>query len=144
MKSLTLALVIAAGPTLAADVGITINLGQPGFYGQINIGSDLVPRLLYPQPVIIAPPPVAVVLTPLYLRVPPDHARNWGKHCFQYNACGRQVYFVDDDWYEKVYVPNYRGSQNYHREDHEDGDHDDHDHGKHGRGHGHGHGHDDE
>jgi uncharacterized protein YcfJ len=27
----------------------------------------------------------------------------------QYNACGRPVYFVDDRWYNDVYVPHYRG-----------------------------------
>jgi hypothetical protein len=45
---------------------------------------------------------------PVYLRVPPGHAKNWAKHCARYGACGRPVYFVSDDWYENIYVPRYR------------------------------------
>ena len=134
MKALAFALVITAGPALAADVGVSITLGQPGFYGQLNIGSGLVPQLIMPQPVIITPPQVGVVLAPLYLRVPPAYVSDWGRHCHEYGACGRSVYFVRDDWYEGTYVPNYR---NYHH-DHDDNDqgkdHRHHGKGKHGRG----------
>ena len=45
---------------------------------------------------------------PIYLRVPPGHQKEWKKHCHAYNACGRPVYFVRDDWYEREYVPVYR------------------------------------
>ena len=34
-----------AAPAFAGDVGVSISVGQPGFYGQINIGN-------------VAPPPV--------------------------------------------------------------------------------------
>lgn len=136
MKAIALASLLASTSVLAADVGVSITLGQPGFYGQINIGNDLAPRLILPQPVIIAPPPPnAVVLAPIYLRVPPGHRKDWGRYCSTYGACGRQVYFVDDDWYEHEYVPRYQ--ERHHGHDH--GDHDnDHGHrgkGKHGRGH---------
>jgi hypothetical protein len=30
------------------------------------------------------------------------------KHCAQYNACGRPVYFVRDDWHYNEYVPRHR------------------------------------
>jgi hypothetical protein len=51
---------------------------------------------------------VAVPAEPLYLRVPPGHAKHWRKHCREYNACDRQVYFVQERWYNDVYVPQYR------------------------------------
>ncbi len=38
----------------------------------------------------------------------PGHEKHWRKHCAQYNACGRPVYFVRDDWYNNEYVPRYR------------------------------------
>ena len=60
---------------------------------------------------------------PVYLRVPPGHAKNWGKHCQRYGACGVPVYFVRDDWYRDVYIPRWRGSQDrrrWRREDRRD------------------------
>ena len=108
--SITLAACMAAilntSPASAADVGISVNVGQPGFYGRIDIGNfPAPPPVIYPQPVIMAPAPVAVVQRPIYLRVPPGHARNWSRHCGHYNACGQHTYFVQDDWYQRVYVP---------------------------------------
>lgn len=100
------ALAAAAVPALATDVGVSVNIGQPGFYGQINIGNAPPPQLIYPQPLIIQQP--RVVGRPIYLRVPPGHAKNWRKHCGRYNACGRPVYFVQDNWYNQVYAPRYR------------------------------------
>jgi hypothetical protein len=116
-------------PAFAADVGVSINIGQPGFYGQIDIGNVPQPRLVYPQPVVIQRSPEFVSAPPIYLHVPPGHEKHWTKHCAEYNACGRRVYFVRDDWYNNEYVPRYR---------HGDGDHG----GDHGGGHGHGRGHD--
>lgn len=102
-------LLIAASPAvMATDVGVSISVGQPGFYGQIDIGSAPRPVLVYPQPVIIERVAVVQPVQPIYLHVPPGHAKNWGKHCHRYNACARPVYFVKDDWYESVYVPYYR------------------------------------
>ena len=136
MRLLSAAAALAcAASAQATDVGVSISLGQPGFYGQINLGNMAPPQLLYPQPVIIAPRPVA--LPPIYLRVPPGHAMHWDKHCFEYRACDRQVYFVQDQWYNDVYVP-------YYREHHgRGGERREHDHGDRGRDHrGHGKGHD--
>jgi len=93
---------------LAADVGVSVNIAQPGFYGRINIGQVPQPVVIYPQPVIIdqrGP----MVREPIYLRVPPGHERHWDKHCRRYNACGQPVYFVQDRWYRDVYAPRYRG-----------------------------------
>ena len=104
----TLTAIAAATPALAADVGVSINVGEPGFYGQIDIGNVPRPVLVYPRPVLIQPAPVDVVSEPIYLHVPPGQARHWREYCARYEACGRPVYFVQDHWYNTVYAPRYR------------------------------------
>lgn len=101
-----IALAIAAVPVFAADVGVSVSVGQPGFYGRIDIGNVPQPRLIFVDPVVIQR--VEVVRPPIYLHVPPGHEKNWGKHCRKYNACGRPVYFVQDSWYNDVYVPHHQ------------------------------------
>lgn len=109
MKPFLAAMLIAASSTaFAADVGVSVSVGQPGFYGRIDIGNAPPPVLVYPQPVIIQR--VHGAPQPIYLRVPPGHAQKWSKHCQKYDACGRPVYFVKDDWYNNVYVPHYQSS----------------------------------
>lgn len=113
-KTLTFTLVIGATlgvaalapPALAADVGVSVTVGEPGFYGRIDIGDVPRPRLIYTEPVIIEQ--VSVVRAPVYMRVPPGHAKDWSKHCRKYGACGQRVYFVEDGWYDTVYVPHHR------------------------------------
>lgn len=111
MKRFLIAVAIAAATittqSLAADVGVSLSIGQPGFYGQIDIGDYPRPRVIYSQPVIVERG-VYMNRPPLYLRVPPMHARNWKRHCRAYRACGQQVYFVNDDWYQREYVPRYQ------------------------------------
>lgn len=140
MKNAFLAAVLMAVAIPAgAQVGVSVSVGEPGFYGQINIGSAPPPVLVYPQPVVIAPAPQYVGVPPIYLRVPPGQAKHWRNYCGRYNACGRPVYFVRDDWYRDRYVPYYRERHGHHKEyrGHDNG---------HGRGHydhhdnGHGHG----
>ena len=108
MKHVIFAAVMAVvvTPSHAADVGISVSIGQPGFYGQIDIGGFPPPRILYREPMIIER--VAVQRPPVYLHVPPGHAKNWSKHCREYNACGERVYFVQDSWYQNEYVPRYQ------------------------------------
>ncbi len=110
MKRFFLAAMLAAAtvPALATDVGVSVSIGQPGFYGRIDIGSFPGPQVLYDEPIIIESAPVAVVRRPVYLHVPPGHAKNWAKHCHRYSACGQPVFFVQPRWYEEVYVPHYR------------------------------------
>ena len=106
MRRFIFAAFIAAttGTVFAANVGVSVTVGQPGYYGRIDIGGFPQPQLIYAQPVVIEPVPVGVVGQPLYLHVPPGHAKNWRKHCGKYNACGQPVYFVSDNWYNNVYV----------------------------------------
>ncbi|MFT3956710.1 MAG: hypothetical protein QM722_20700 [Piscinibacter sp.] len=100
--------VLAPAHAADVDVGVSISVGQPGFYGRIDIGNVPPPVVVYPQPVIIQQAPVAVVRQPIYLHVPPGHQKNWAKHCYRYAACNQPVYFVQDRWYQEVYVPQYR------------------------------------
>jgi hypothetical protein len=122
----TVLLSACASSAFAADTAVSISVGQPGFYGQITIGNFPAPQLVYVHPVVIHPTPVVVVPAPIYLHVPPGHEKHWSKHCATYNACGRPVYFVRDDWYNSVYVPRYKQMASEHAEGH----------GHHGHGHG--------
>lgn len=106
---LALAAVVFQSAALAADVGVSISVSEPGFYGRIDLGRAPAPLLIYPQPIIIEQRPV-MASQPIYLRVPPGHEKNWGKHCRRYNACGQPVYFVQDNWYREVYAPRVYGT----------------------------------
>lgn len=112
---LSSALAMAALVPLAAqatDVGVSVTIGEPGFYGQIDIG-NVRPQIIYERPVLVER--VAAPMPAAYLRVPPGHEKNWAKHCAKYNACGRPVYFVRDSWYRDVYAPQYRQEHSEYR-----------------------------
>ncbi|HUP91151.1 MAG TPA: hypothetical protein VM074_02810 [Solimonas sp.] len=137
------ALIGIAGYTAPAlaEVAVNINIGQPGYYGPIELAGAPRPRIIYAQPRIVER--VTVVEEPIYLHVRPGQARNWDRYCRDYNACGRRVYFVNDNWYNTVYVQHHQrghdeGKRGEHERDHDNGrrDDDDRDHDKHGRGHG--------
>lgn len=124
--ALSVLLAAGAGASNAGDLDLRVLLvGQvaPGVYGQVQLGSSPPPPVVYAQPMLIEAQPAP--LPPLYLHVPPGHARHWRQHCAEYRACNRQVYFVRSSEY--------------------DGDDEGHDRGKHkdkDKDHGHGHGHD--
>ncbi len=103
-------MVVTAAPAFAVDVGISLTIGQPGFYGRIDIGDFPQPQLIFSSPVIILRS-AGVVREPIYLHVPPGHAKKWSKHCHKYNACGQPVYFVQESWYNNEYVPQYNKRQ---------------------------------
>jgi len=107
----------AAAPALAADVGVSVEISQPGVYGRIDIGRFPAPQVIVPQPVIIQPPRVVVgsPVQPIYLWVPPGHRKNWARYCAQYRACGVPVYFVRHDWYDR----EVRGHREYRGENRE-------------------------
>ncbi|MDP4302003.1 hypothetical protein [Leptothrix discophora] len=139
------------------DVGVSIEISQPGVFGRVDIGRYPPPQVVVQRPVIIAPPRVVVAEPePVYLWVPPGHRRDWRHHCGRYNACGVPVYFVRDEWYRGNV---YRGDGRYrdggrgddrdgYRDGYRDGRRDDRrgdderwDRGRgHGNGHGNGHG----
>lgn len=109
MKTFVLAasLLLAAASAATANAAVTVSIGQPGFYGRIDVGNYPAPELIYAQPVIVERPQYYSA-RPIYLRVPPGHAKNWSKHCRRYNACNQEVYFVQDSWYNNQYAPRYR------------------------------------
>jgi hypothetical protein len=118
-----------------AGVNVSVGVGEPGFYGVIDIGNAPPPVVYRPQPVIVQAAPVGVApLPPVYLRVPPGHRAHWAHHCAEYNACGRPVYFVDENWYTNVYAPHYQKHHDFYQgrrdfEDRREHEHDhDHDH----------------
>ena len=81
----------------------------------LDIGDYPQPQVIYRQPMVIER--VVTDRPPIYLRVPPGHAKNWRKHCKKYNACGERVYFVEDNWYQREYVPRYQERQRDRRDD---------------------------
>lgn len=146
---------LAAPAHAATDVGVSVSINQPGFYGRVDIGNQQ-PVLLYPQPVIIQSSPYGVRQRPIYMRVPPGHSKHWKRYCGRYNACGQPVYFVNPgsrNHYQPVHDHDYRRDERQYerqydrrderRDDWRD-DRRDHDRGGdrgHGNGHGHGKGH---
>lgn len=108
--ALATASVQAATPYVSATVSGEL---QPGVYGRIDIGNAPPPALIYAQPIIIQRPAVYVRQEPLYLHVPPGHAKKWSKHCSRYNACGQPVYFVrvngDEDYERRAYDDRQHG-----------------------------------
>ena len=109
-----LTLTSLVNPALAANIDVSINIGQPGYYGPLEIIDYGRPQVIYREPRVIER--VLVQREPIYLHVPRGHAKNWRKHCGKYNACGERVYFVQDSWYEREYVPRYQAK---HRDRHE-------------------------
>ena len=106
-------ILIVTSTALAADVGVSVSVAQPGFYGRVDIGSFPHPEVIYTRPVVVHPAPVGVLYQPVYMHVPPGHAKHWSKHCSKYNACGHPVYFVKDNWYNEVYVPHQQARAHY-------------------------------
>jgi len=138
----------SATTALAGDVGVAVNINVPGVYGQISIGGGVPPpELILTRPTVVVAAPVVVGVPPpepLYLHVPPGHERHWAKHCREYNACDRPVYFVSERWYNDVYSPHRREYENR-QEEHERHFEHEREHGyerEHGHDHDHGHGHD--
>jgi hypothetical protein len=108
--SLALAIGALAGcvSPRGVDVGVRAS-GEiaPGVYGRVDVRNRPPPPVLYPQPVIIVKQPRH--MAPVYMHVPPGHAKNWSKHCRRYDACGVPVYFVKSKEYEPGYKqPNKR------------------------------------
>jgi hypothetical protein len=162
MRLITILALLCTGAGVSHAGGVDIHVmlsGQvvPGVYGQVSIGNESPPPVVYAQPMLIepqrTPPP------PIYLHVPPGHAKDWRRHCHEYNACNRPVYFVKSREYDPEYQRHYQDHERERemerqrwQERERDHDHDrdrdrdrnrDRDHGHDGDEHGHGHdGHD--
>jgi hypothetical protein len=128
----------AFSPLAQAQISVNATItGEvvPGVYGQVVLGNRPPPPLVYAQPVVVEPVAGAPVVQPLYLHVPPGHARNWRKHCHEYHACNRPVYFVKSAEYEPGYRPGHDHDDHGHHGDHGHDDHGHHDEGDHDHGH---------
>ena len=99
---LVLALGVSSAHAQYANVIISGEI-QPGVYGQVQFGNVPPPPVVYMQPVVIHRD--RRYTQPIYLHVPPGHAKKWDKHCHKYNACYRPVYFVKSVEYEPDYRP---------------------------------------
>lgn len=131
-RPLFIAALLAAGSAGATDVGVSVSVGDSGFYGRIDVGTmPKPPPVIYSQPVVVESAPVVVERPAVYLRVPPGHAKHWKKHCREYNACGERVFFVQESWYNEHYAARHEEE----RREHDRGEHGEH----HGEGHGRGH-----
>jgi hypothetical protein len=122
------------GSAHASDLNVGVSVSgevAPGVYGRVDIGNSR-PVLVYQQPVVIARPVRPV--QPVYMHVPPGHAKKWSKHCRQYGACGVPVYFVKSGDYPRWHDHDRRHDDRDGRGRWEQG-HDDH-RGHHGHGHG--------
>lgn len=147
MHSMILSVVALGSFAPLAQAQVSINAAitgeiVPGVYGQVVLGNRPPPPVVYAQPVLVQPAPVIVgapAEEPIYLHVPPGHAKHWSKHCHEYHACNRPVYFVRSAEYEPGYRPDRDHAEHGHHGHHDD-EQDDHGHGHHGDDHGdHGH-----
>lgn len=122
MRLFFIAIMMAAAgsnlPAQAADVGVSVSIGQPGFYGRLDFDDYSPPQLIYREPRMVRAVPVS--RPPIYLNVPPGHSKNWKRYCRQYNACDERVYFVRNTWYEREYVPSYQRRHGERRDDRRD------------------------
>ena len=130
-KLLIIGAMLVSAASGASAQNLSLQLGQTGYYGSIDLGNLRAPPVIYQQPIIIDRS-VHYSGQPMYMRVPPGHAKKWSKHCGAYNACGRPVYFVQDSWYSNTYAPQYRRShggrgddRNYGHDRHDRDDRDD-------------------
>jgi len=147
LASILIVSALAGAATCAQAQNVSVNAvitGEvvPGVYGQVVLGNRPPPPVLYQQPMVVQPVMGAPPGEPLYLHVPPGHAKNWRKHCHEYHACNRPVYFVRSAEYEpgfdRARWDREHGHEHHDRGHHdEDRDHDrgDHDHGDHERDH---------
>lgn len=94
----------AVGPAQAAtQIGVSIGINAPGQYGRIDFNNYPQAVLVSPQAIYYEPQRVVVRQAPIYLYVPELHQSQWGRYCRNYQACGRPVYFVRDDWVREQY-----------------------------------------
>jgi hypothetical protein len=101
--SLAALVFLCAGQLHAADTQVRVIISsdvRPGVYGRVEIGNAPPPPVVYAEPRVIVREPGPAAVQPVYLHVPPGHARNWKKHCHKYNACAQPVYFVESEEYK--------------------------------------------
>jgi hypothetical protein len=97
----------AASSAMATNLDLNVILSgevRPGVYGQVQLGNAPRPVVVYEQPRVVVVDRRYEREEPVYLHVPPGHAKHWDRHCHDYHACSRRVYFVRSEEYEPNYV----------------------------------------
>jgi hypothetical protein len=103
-----IAIVTTAPLASAADKdasAVIVGPVTPGVYGRVEVASKPLPALVYEQAMFVERPATAGRVEPLYFHVPPEHAKNWKKHCDKYQACDHPVFFVKSAEYDPGYEP---------------------------------------
>ena len=98
-----IAIVTAAPLASAADKDASAVITgpvTPGVYGRVEVAHKPLPALVFEQAMFVERPDTAGRVEPLYLHVPPEHARNWKRYCDKYQACDHPVFFVKSADYE--------------------------------------------
>ena len=117
LAALALTLTVAGAAQAQSYVNVTVGGAfAPGVFGQISIGNNPPPPVLNVQPVIagqlIYGAPV------MYLNVPLEESRDWGRYCNRYHACGHPVHFVrveeNNRWWDH-HNEHLRGESYYRR-----------------------------
>jgi hypothetical protein len=85
--------------------GVFAGAVRPGVYGRVKVANKPLPALVYEQAMFIERPDTTGRVEPLYLHVPPEHAKHWRKYCDKYQACDHPVFFVKSAEYEPGYEP---------------------------------------
>lgn len=111
MKRLLFFALLALPIVSQAQFNFNVTIGDPGYYGQIYF-DDGQPQVMNTVPVVAYPGPPNYA-PPIYLRVPLYVYQNWQQYCGNYNACYTPVYFVQDYWYQRFYIPWYRNRYQY-------------------------------
>jgi hypothetical protein len=104
----TVAIVTTASLASAAEkdaIAVITGPVTPGVYGRVEVANKPLPTLVYEQAMFVERPDTAGRVEPLYLHVPPEHAKNWKKYCSHYQACDRPVFFVKSAEYDPGYEP---------------------------------------
>ncbi len=94
MKKYIIAVALLTAAAGAMAQNLSLQLGQTGYYGSIDLGNLNRPPVIYQEPMVIQMVPQYRNAAPIYLRVPPGHAKKWSKHC--------------GSWYNNTYAPHYR------------------------------------
>jgi hypothetical protein len=104
LAAVALTLSVAGAAHAQAYANVTVGGAfAPGVYGQISLGNNAPPPVWNAQPVMHGQPVYGAPV--MYLHVPQEEYRDWGRHCARYRACGHPVYFVraeqSNRWWER-------------------------------------------
>jgi hypothetical protein len=115
MKRLLLFALLAVPLLSQAQVDFNVTIGNPGYNGRIYLDNGQQPEIMNQTPIIAYPGPSNPYVQPIYLLVPRYVYRNWPRYCRYYgaDACYTPIYFVQDYWYQRSYIPWYRNRYPY-------------------------------